>query len=133
MISALKCLPPVPNSASHQCPAVPPTIMPITAQPCHPSVPISYAHQYPTVAAASAISQCFQSGLSASTASQRCPSVQPISDHHCCISVQHHQCLLINAHLCHLISATSSVQPISAHQYCLSMPLHQCPSMLSIS
>ncbi|CAI9601938.1 unnamed protein product, partial [Staurois parvus] len=55
------------------------------------------------------------------SATYQCPLVLPISDHHCCISLQHHQCLLINAHQCSLISC------------CLSMPPHQCPSMLPIS
>ncbi|CAI9605379.1 unnamed protein product, partial [Staurois parvus] len=95
MISALQCHPPVPSSATHQCPSAVPPIS--DAQQLHPSVP------------SSAASQGCQSVQSVSAARQHCPSVPPISshqsclsvppisDHHCCLSVQQHQCLLISA------------------------------------
>ncbi|CAI9611965.1 unnamed protein product, partial [Staurois parvus] len=78
------------NSATCQCPSVPP----ISASKCHLSVlPISTAYQCQSVPPISA-SQCHLS-VPVSAAYQCCLSV-PISDACQCPSVHTYQCLLIS-------------------------------------
>ncbi|CAI9543991.1 unnamed protein product, partial [Staurois parvus] len=81
-------------------------------------MPSSCAHQCHPSVSSSASSQCHQSVLP-----HQCPSVLPISDHHCSI---------ISDSSLMPTSAASSAKPISAHQCYLSMPPHQCPSVLPI-
>ncbi|CAI9575305.1 unnamed protein product, partial [Staurois parvus] len=98
---AQKCHPPVPSSATHLCPAVPPT-----------SAAISAVYQYPSsVSPISATYQC-------------CILVPPIRDTSLVLSIS-------AAYPCHLISTAYQcplVLPISAHQCRLSVPISAASS-----
>ncbi|CAI9564255.1 unnamed protein product [Staurois parvus] len=47
---------------------------------------------------------------------QSVSSINAVTAHHCCISVQHHQCLLINAYQCHPICAAYQCPSVQPHQ-----------------
>ncbi|CAI9574960.1 unnamed protein product, partial [Staurois parvus] len=88
--SAQQCLPPVPSSAFHQCPAV--------AQQCHPSVlPSICAHHCPAMSPISA--HRFHPSVPNSVAS-KCHHAA----HQCSLSVT-----IIAAYQCSIISASSSM------------------------
>ncbi|CAI9612291.1 unnamed protein product, partial [Staurois parvus] len=94
IITAHQCLPSVlPSSCTHQCPTVAPsgTTIQCTIQCCQLVPPVSATHQcrlsVPIIAAYQyLLINAYQCCLIGATS-----SVQPISAHQCCVSVQPHQ------------------------------------------